>query len=174
MSTFLKCAVLAAGLALPGAAPAAAVDYFLKIDGIEGESTDDKHKGEIEIESWSWGASSTTSSGGARAGKACVSPMSFTKVVDKASPLLMANAVTGMAIANAILIGRKAGEKQQEYLKIELKNVLVSSYQTAGSSASVPLDQFSLNFSSMTVEYKPQAADGSSGPPVRATLQGGC
>ena len=173
MSHFLKIVVLAAGLSLPCAA-SAAVDYFLKIDGIDGESTDDKHKGEIAIESWSWGASSTTTAGGARAGKACVSPMSFTKVVDKASPLLMANTVSGMVIPNAILIGRKAGKEQQEYLKIELKNVLVSSYQAAGSNASGQVDQFSLNFSSMSVEYKPQSPDGSVGAPVRATFQGGC
>ena len=33
----------------------AAVDYFLKFDGIKGESADVKHKDEIDVESWSWG-----------------------------------------------------------------------------------------------------------------------
>ena len=163
-------------LAGPGLASAAA-DYFLKIDGIDGESTDDKHKGEIVIESWSWGVSQSSAgaAGGARAGKPCTAPMSFTKKVDKATPLLMANAVAGMVIPRAILIGRKAGEGQQDYLKYELKNVIVTSYQTSGSSgSSVPVDQFSLNFASLTVEYKPQDPKGGLGPAVSATIQGGC
>ena len=169
-------AALAAAIAVafPVGASAAAVDYFLKIDGIAGESTDDKHKGEIEIASWSWGVSSAAQAGGARSGKPCVSPMSFSKLVDKSSPALMANAVSGMVIPNAILIGRKAGDKQQEYLKLELKNVLISSYQTGGSNSSLPADQFSLNFSTMTVEYKQQNPDGSTGAPVSASFQGGC
>ena len=171
-------AALATTLALagPGLASAAAVDYFLKIDGIDGESTDDKHKGEIVIESWSWGVSqsSASSAGGARAGKPCTAPMSFTKPVDKATPLLMANAVSGMVVPRAILIGRKAGEGQQEYLKYELKNVIVTSYQTGGSSSGAPVDQFSLNFATLTVEYKPQDPKGGLGSAVSATIQGGC
>jgi type VI secretion system secreted protein Hcp len=162
-------------LAGPGLASAAAVDYFLKIDGIDGESTDARHKGEIEIESWSWGVTQSTSgAGGSRAGKPCTAPMSFSKPVDKATPLLMANAVSGMVIPRAILIGRKAGEGQQDYLKYELKNVMVTSYQTGGSSSSVPVDQFSLNFASLTVEYKPQDPKGGLGSAVSATIQGGC
>jgi type VI secretion system secreted protein Hcp len=170
----IKHLIAALALAAPGLAAAAAVDYFLKIDGVDGESTDDKHKGEINIESWSWGVSQTTTAGGARAGKSCASPMSFTKPVDKSSPALAANAVSGMVIPRAILIGRKAGEGQQEYLKYELKNVMVTSYQTGGSSQSLPTDQFSLNFASATVEYKPQDPKGGLGAPVTATFQGGC
>src|SRR5687768_18225062 len=155
-------------LASPGLASAAAVDYFLKIDGIDGESTDDRHKGEIVIESWSWGVSQSSAGagGGARAGKPCTAPMSFSKPVDKSTPLLMANAVSGMVIPRAILIGRKAGEGQQDYLKYELKNVMVTSYQTAGSSAGNPMDQFALNFTKLVVEYKPQDDKGALGAPV--------
>ena len=164
----------ALALAAPGLAAAAAVDYFLKIDGIDGESTDDKHRNEIVIESWSWGVSQSTTAGGARSGKPCAAPMSFSKPVDKASPALAANAVSGMVIPRAILIGRKAGEGQQDYLKYELKNVMVTSYQTGGSSQSTPIDQFSLNFASATIEYKPQDPKGGLGAPVSATIPGGC
>ena len=174
-SQTMAAAAIALALAVPGLACAAAVDYFLKIDGVEGESTDSRHKGEIEIESWSWGVTQSTSgAGGSRAGKPCVSPMSFSKPVDKATPPLMANAVSGMVIPKAILIGRKAGKDQQEYLKLELKNVMVTSYQTGGSNTSLPVDQFSLNFASMTVEYKPQNPDGTLGNPISASFQGGC
>ena len=174
MSRILKSAVLVACLALPCAATAAAVDYFLKLDGVEGESTDDKHKGEIDIESWSWGASSTSPSGQARAGKACVSSFNFTKKVDKASPALMANAVSGMAMKSAVLTARKAGDRPVEYIKVTLENVLVSSYQGAGSSSSLPTEQFSLNFSKMTVQYNVQKPDGTPGDASTASFQGGC
>ena len=170
----LRAAVVAALFALPALAHAAAVDYFLKIDGVDGESMDDRHKSEIDIESWSWGASSTTSPGGNRAGRACVSAFNFSKPVDKASPLLMANAVSGMAFKSAVLTARKAGKGQQEYFKVTLENVLVSSYQSGGSNAALPVDQFSLNFARMTIEYRPEKPDGSLGPAVTTTFPGGC
>ena len=174
MSRLLQAAVMAA-LALPVAASAAAVDYFLKIDGIDGESTDDKHKNEIDIESWSWGVSQASPSATGRATtRPCVAPISFTKLIDKATPLLMANAVSGMVIPKATLTARKAGAGQQEFLKIELKTILVSSYQTGGSSSNVPVDQFSLNFAGMSVEYRVQKPDGSLGDPTAASFQGGC
>lgn len=174
MSKLLQAAVIAA-LALPVAASAAAVDYFLKIDGIDGESTDDKHKNEIDIESWSWGVSPTSPSAAGRAtSRPCVSPISFTKLLDKATPQLMVNAASGMVIPKATLTARKAGEGQQEFLKIELANVLVSSYQAAGSSAGAPVEQFALNFSKLTVEYRPQKPDGSLGDPSTASVLGGC
>jgi type VI secretion system secreted protein Hcp len=174
MSRILQAAVVAA-LAFPVAASAAAVDYFLKIDGIDGESTDDRHKNEIDVESWSWGVSpSSPSNTGRASSKPCVSPISFAKLIDKATPQLMVNAVSGMLIPKAVLTARKAGEQQQEFLKIELTNVLVSSYQTGGSSGSVPVDQFSLNFAKMTVEYRMQKPDGTLGDPSSASFQGGC
>ena len=169
----IRAAVLAAFLALPGAA-AAAVDYFLKIDGIPGESTAIGHKDEIDIESWSWGASSTSPGGAARAGRPCVSAFSFTKKVDKASPQLMANAVSGMVMKSAVLTGRKAGDRPLEYIKVTLENVLVSSYQGSGSAAALPTESFSLNFAKMTVEYRVQRADGTLGDPSTASFQGGC
>lgn len=67
----------------------AAVDYFLKIDGIPGESTDSKHKNEIDIESWSWGqvnSGSHAGGGGGGAGKVSMQDYNFTMRVNKASP----------------------------------------------------------------------------------------
>ena len=174
MSMPMKSLVASLALALAGAANAAAVDYFLKIDGIPGESTDDKHKNEIQLESWSWGASQSTQGSTSRAGKGCAQEFHFTKLVDKASPLLAFNAMSGMVIPNAILIGRKAGERPVEYLTYELKNVMVTSYSIAGSSSSLPMDSFSLNFANLTVEYKSQKPDGSVGDGVRVPIAGGC
>jgi len=114
----------------------ALVDYFLKIDGISGESTDDKHRGEIEVASFSWGVTqtSTRATGGAGAGKATFQDFHFTKLSDKASPTLFQKCATGAHIKHAVLTARKAGENQQEFLKITLSDLLVSSYQSGGTA----------------------------------------
>lgn len=171
-SWFARCMLTsAASVALVAPAPASALDWFLKIDGIKGESQDDKHKGEIEIESFSWGLKSTAPlDGRSMKGRACVSEIAFTKRADAASPLLLANAASGMQMPKAILIGRKAGETQQEFLKIELSNILVSSVAHSGSTEVVQ-EAFELRFAKAQVVYTPQGADGKPGSPVSATVQ---
>lgn len=151
----------------------AAVDYFLKIDGIEGESHDDKHKGEIDLESWSWGESQSgthSGGGGGGAGKVHMQDFHFVMKVNKSSPKLLLACATGEHIKEATLTCRKAGKEQQEYLKIKMTDLLVSSYQTGGSAGSsvVPSDQISVNYSKIEFEYKEQKADGSLGGSVKA------
>lgn len=143
----------------------AAVDYFLKIEGIKGESHDAKHKDEIELESFSWGETNTGSmaaGGGGGAGKVQMQDFHFVMKMNKASPLLLLACASGQHIKQAILTCRKAGKEQQEFLKITFTDLLCSSYQTGGSSGSdvIPMDQVSLNFTQMKMEYKPQKADG--------------
>ena len=94
--------------------------------------------------------------------------------IDREHLLLMANAVSGMVFKSAVLSARKAGKGQEEYLKITLENVLVTSYQSGGSTAALPVDQFSLNFDKITVMYRVQNDDGSVGAPVTTTFKGGC
>lgn len=154
----------------------AAVDYFLKIDGVEGESTDDKHKGEIDIESFSWGLSNSGSAahgagGGGGAGKASFQDLHFTTPVSKASPVLFLACASGEHIPKAVLTCRKAGGRSQvEFYKVTISDLLVSRYEQAGSTTSetVPTDSFSLNFAKIEVEYRPVSADGSLGAAVRA------
>jgi len=148
----------------------AAVDYFLKLDGIPGESADDKHKNEIDIESWSWGevnSGSHAAGGGGGAGKVHVNDINFTMRVNKASPKLFLACARGDHIKEALLTCRKAGKGQQEYLKIKFTDLLVSNYQTGGSMGDVvPVDQISLNFAKIEVSYAPQKPDGSLDSPV--------
>jgi type VI secretion system secreted protein Hcp len=136
----------------------AAVDYFLKIDGIDGESQDSKHKGEIELQSFSFGGSQSGTAaygGGGGAGKA--------------SPKLFLSCCNGGPIKTATLVARKAGKDQQEYLKITMSDLLVSSYQSGGSAGDViPTDQVSINFSKIEIEYKEQKGDGSLGGATKA------
>jgi type VI secretion system secreted protein Hcp len=145
----------------------AAVDYFLKIDGIEGESRDDgkpSHAKEIELMSWSWGETNMGShagGGGGGAGKVSMQDFHFVMRVNKASPKLLLACATGQHIKEATLTCRKAGGDQQEYMTIKFSDLLISSYQTGGSSGDViPVDQISFNFSKIEYEYKPQKEDG--------------
>ena len=143
----------------------AAVDYFLKIDGIQGESKADKHKDEIDIGSFSWGASQSGTfavGGGGGAGKVAMQDFHFTMGVNKASPALFLACAQGDHIKNATLVCRKAGKEQQEFMKVTMSDVLVSSFQTGGHGGGdvVPQDQISLNFAKIEVEYKEQDASG--------------
>jgi type VI secretion system secreted protein Hcp len=151
----------------------AAVDYFLKLDGIDGESFDSKHKGEIDIESWSWGETQTgthAGAGGGGAGKVAMQDFHFVMKVNKASPKLLLACATGQHIKEATLLCRKAGKEQQEFLKIKFSDCLISSFQTGGSGHAdiVPTDQISLNFAKLEYEYKEQKPDGTLGGPVKA------
>jgi type VI secretion system secreted protein Hcp len=143
----------------------AAVDYFLKLDGIQGESQDDKHANEIDVQSWSWGESNSgthAGGGGGGAGKVAMQDFHFTMSLNKASPLLFQSCANGTHIKKAVLTCRKAGKEQQEYLLINFEDLLVSSYQTGGSGGDiVPTEQISLNFAKIEFQYKPQKADGS-------------
>jgi type VI secretion system secreted protein Hcp len=149
-----------------------AVDYFLKIDGVPGESMDHKHKDEIQLESFSWGEQqegSHAAGGGGGAGKVRMQDFHFVMKVNKASPKLFLTCATGEHIKKAVLTCRKAGKEQQEFLIWTFTDLLVSSYQTSGSNADVlPTDQVSLNFTKIEVEYKVQNADGTLGAALKA------
>jgi type VI secretion system secreted protein Hcp len=140
-----------------------AVDVFLKLGDIKGESKDSKHAGEIDVLSWSWGVSQTgvmSHGGGGGAGKANFSDLSFVHQLDKASPVLMAACATGEHIKEGTLISRKAGKGQQEYLIVKMNDILITSVQPSGSNEH-PMESVSMQFAKINVEYKPQKDDGS-------------
>jgi type VI secretion system secreted protein Hcp len=171
-------------------------DYFLKIDGVDGESTDSKHKGEIEIESFSWGvtnnASAAHSGGGGGAGKVSVQDFHFVMHYNKASPKIFLGAASGKHFPKAVLTVRKAGKEQTDFLTWTLSDCLVSSYQTGGTSipvlesvagaeepspevaavrnasAPLPVDEFSLDFAKIEVSMQTQNNDGGLGSPETA------
>ena len=138
-----RCTIDRAG---PGG-DAMAVDYFIKFDGIKGESADAKHKDEIDIESWSWGEThaGTASSGGGGGPARSHAGLHFVMGLNWASVGLMKACATGQHIKMATLSARKAGKGQQDYLTFKFHDVLVSSFQTGGSEAVdyLPTDQVS-------------------------------
>ena len=148
---------------------------FLKLDGIDGESRDAKHKGEIEIESFSWGASHAGAasggggSAGAGAGKVSMHDFSFTTPVTKASPKLFLACASGQHIKTALLTVRRSGEQQLEFLKVTMSDVRVSSWrQDGGAAPEAPQDQVSLNFTKVQIAYTGQSATGGPGDTVVA------
>lgn len=149
-----------------------AVDYFLKIEGIEGESQDAKHPNEIEVITWNWSESQTGTmgqGGGGGAGKVSMQDFAFTMYTCKASPKLLQHCASGKHVPSAILIGRKAGEQQQEYLKITFTDLLVSHFSTGGSGADIrPVDNIALNFAKIEYEYKAQKKDGTLDGAIKA------
>lgn len=159
--------------ALLAAAPLqAAFDAFLKIEGVKGESRDETHKDQIEILSFSWGVSNPSVAGG-QGGKASFQDISFTKVMDKSSPLLMLGCASGRHYPEVILYLRtptNAGAAGPvTYLTITLTDVMVTSFQVSGhggDSSARPTEQFSLNYAKIKLEYVPINPDGRPGDAV--------
>jgi type VI secretion system secreted protein Hcp len=152
-----------------------AQDIFLKIDGINGESLDDRHKDEIEVLTWDWEIlqDSTMHAGsGGGAGKATVKDLTFEHWIDRASPNLMKYALTGKHIDQAVLVMRKAGGNPLEYLKLTMSDVLVTRVKPSGSHNDVErsLESVSLSFSKVKQEYVVQNAQGGSGGAVMASF----
>jgi type VI secretion system secreted protein Hcp len=141
-----------------------AVDMFLKLDAIAGESIDKTHKGEIQILAFSFGATqsgSTHMGGGGGSGKVNFQDISFTKYIDKSTPILLQMVANGKHFKEGTLTVRKAGEHPLEYLKIKLNEILVSSYSSGGSGGEDRLtENVTLNFAKIDVAYSPQKADG--------------
>jgi type VI secretion system secreted protein Hcp len=147
-----------------------AVDMFLKLDGVTGESKDKVHTKEIDLLAWSWGMSNSGSAhvgGGAGAGKVNVQDLSFTKYTDSSSPKLMLNCCNGTHFANGLLTVRKAGGNPVEYIKIKMETVLITNIVSGGSGTEDRLiENVSLNFAKVNVDYTPQKADGTADTPI--------
>src|SRR6476620_3402960 len=141
-----------------------ASDIFAKIGDIKGESLDDKHKGEIEVLSWSWGVSNAGEmrggSGGGE-GKASFHDLSFTHNIDKASPVLLQSCATGVHLKEATITHRKAGKGQQEFLVVKMNDVIITSVTNQDVNAGNTVETVTLAFAKVDLEYKPQKADGS-------------
>lgn len=141
-----------------------AMDMFIRIGTLKGESRDKTHAEKIDVLAWSWGMSNSGSAhvgGGAGAGKANVQDLSITKYIDKSSPALMLACCKGTHYDDAELIVRKAGDTPLEYVKIKLTEVLITAVSTGGSGGEDRLtENVTLNFAKVKVEYQEQDAKG--------------
>jgi len=154
-----------------GTVPAMAVDSFLKVDGIPGESADAKHKGEIDVLAFSWGVSSAkgaASGGGGGSGKAVFDDLLVVAHTSKASPLLWLACASRQHVKSAVLTCRRPGKAPVEFLKVTLSDVMISSYELDGSDEEPPLDQIGLTYAKIVTEYVPVDATGKAQPAVKA------
>jgi len=145
-----------------------ALDMFLKLTGIQGESTDAKHKGEIDVLAWSWGLSEPVvsgGSGGGGAGRVKIENISVQKLVDLASPLLLLASAEGTHISDGTLTIRQAAKNGVEFLLFKMTDVLVTSVQVAASKeADRPTESITLGFNKVEFDYSQIKSDGSLGP----------
>jgi type VI secretion system secreted protein Hcp len=139
-----------------------ATDFFLKLDSINGESMATGHTNEIDIHSFSWGAtqvSSVSGSGGSGAGKAHVAELNIMKTYDSASVPLFKALLLGTHIANGVLTANKAGGAGKPYLKVTLSELFVTSIQASGSTE-IPMESVSLSYNTIKIEYSKQSETG--------------
>ncbi len=159
----------------------ASKDYFLKIEGIDGESSDAKHKNEIDVESFEWAESHTIVYGSHSEGskpKVQMQDVRFTMFASKASTKLMTACTTGQSFLKATFTLRKAGSDQQEYMKFTFFDVRIASYSIGGPATEsskqekvghekrenpLPLEQIAMNFAEIEVEYREQKSIGDLG-----------
>jgi type VI secretion system secreted protein Hcp len=143
-----------------------AIDYYLKLDGIEGESKKKGHEKQFEILGWSFSGSNPVSAqgGGMSAGKVSFSDISFQKRVDKASTKLLNKMATGDHFKEAVLYCAKStGEKTtQDFLVITMKEAYITSYSTSGSGGGgdYETESFSVAYGGIEVDYKVQGDKG--------------
>ena len=146
-----------------------AADVYLHIDGVNGESNDDKHKGWIEVEAIDWGviqptAGTVSTAGGHTVGRAVFEAIRITKVVDLASPKLMELAAQGKTIPKAKLeFFRSDGNGPLKYYEILLENVLVASNRKSFGGGGLVVDQLTLRYAKITEKYTQQKIGGGAG-----------
>lgn len=153
-----------------------AFDAFLKIDGIDGESTTQGYEGWIELVSFNWGAVAAVNPGflagrGSASGRTMPEGFTFMKVTDSASPLIFAKMAQGSAFDKVSLACRlaggsdPAGAPQDAFLKIDFSNVLISGYHEGGNTATDvrPVESISLNFTKIEFQTSAISSDGTLG-----------
>jgi len=138
-------------------------DCFIKLDGVNGESSDEEFKDHIQVESWGWSIQQRHEAhfdrGQARRPE--VSNLVFSHQADLASPALWARCARNAVLPTASLVMRRAGGTAHKYLFVKLKNVRVIGVSLVHDAVHViPLERVELAFEELEYEYAPQSARG--------------
>jgi type VI secretion system secreted protein Hcp len=144
-------------------------DYFLKIDGIEGEAQDKIHGKEVRLLDFSFSVSSRADRSQHATGKMVVEDASFSAAIDQAYPLLMKALTQNKIIAKVVLTCRKAGKTQEDFLTATLRKVYVSDCRLEGTTT-VPTMVFKMGFADVTFDYREQSDRGILGGALSAML----
>jgi type VI secretion system secreted protein Hcp len=161
LKKLLAAVTIATALLVPLSATAAS-NMFLRLDGIPGESTIDKHANEIDLLSWSWGETTGTAKNKGLLPTGCITDLNIVKNLDIATPLLIVGALTGAVIPTGTLAVAVFGEKVTDFFIMTMTNVTITSYRTGGSVGDLHLvENITLHFERMDGVYKKQKPDGS-------------
>jgi type VI secretion system secreted protein Hcp len=139
-----------------------AVDYFLKLDGIQGEAADSNHKNWIQLLSFSWGGSQISSvagTGGSGAGRVDLSDFTIAKHLDKGSTPLFKALTNGQHIKTGNLEAVKAGAGGKPFLKIDFQELFVTA-QHLTATDELPSESVSFSYNQIKVEYSTQNEQG--------------
>jgi type VI secretion system secreted protein Hcp len=145
------------------------IDTHIKFDGVEGEAAHKDHKGEVEVLSWSWGVSNASAVGGGGSGKGKASPNEFHFVhhYDKASPILSKKCAEGAHFPSVIVTARKSGEGQKDFLKVTMKEVMITSVSPGGAQGGDLMESVGMSYGFIEFGYKPQDDKGGMGGEVK-------
>ncbi|MBN1673524.1 MAG: type VI secretion system tube protein Hcp [Kiritimatiellae bacterium] len=158
----------------------AAVDMFVNIDGVKGESTDSSHTDWIDIMSWQHsvsvpgGTNSSSGTGRVSAGRADHADFSFVKRVDKSTPTLNGYCCQGRHIAEVVIDCAHAGGAQEVYYRITLKDVIVTGVSPSLDEATgdtFPTETVMLRYGEIRWEYWP--SDAGTGARIGAKIEAG-
>lgn len=144
-----------------------ATDFYLQIEGVKGESSDDKHRDWIECQTVNWSLSqpksATASTAGGHTAERCeLSEISISKLVDLASPLLAQLCACGKTIPRAkIEMQRADGQGEPvKYFEVELENVLIAHVAPSFAGGDFPIESLGLKFSRVRWKYTKQKIGG--------------
>lgn len=140
-------------------------DCFVKIDGIEGESTDDKHQGWIEVIDYETGVKQTvsrtaSSAGGASAERADFDTFSVVKMLDKSSPKLALACAAGTHIDAVLVEVCRSGGDKLKYMEYTLSNCIISKIATSGGRGDFPSEVLKISFGKIKWAYTQQRRQG--------------
>lgn len=162
-----RSALVALSLAATGLAHAAANDFFLQITGVPGASTDDRHKDWIDIDSFSWGLTLSTSNsgGGAGVGKPVFSDLSWIQSVDISTPKWFEYVAGGKHIETATLdvVARDGGGAGASFFQMIFSDTTGTGLRVNGAGSSLFESASMSSGSAITLRYRPQTNTGALG-----------
>lgn len=160
--TRLAALALIAPLSLPASA---ALDTYLKVPGAPGESTDKDHAKEIELLSWSWGATNLGKDG------VLLAPFTWTQQLDSAFVPLFLGLVNDTEFDPVKLAVRRVGDRiSSDFFEMTFSDAHVLSLSTSGTDESVIVTG-SMSYSAIAMSYCPQDARGGLGPCVKGSFK---
>ena len=144
-----------------------AVDYFLKLDAVEGESEAAGMETQIHLLSWNWSGHNSGSggrTGGSGAGKVEMSDVSFAFMMDKAYGTLAQKMANGEHIKEGLITCRRAGGAQEIMYELHMKQIFITSLNISGSAGDeIPVVNGTLNYKAIKQVGKPQSGEGAAG-----------